>query len=72
MGGETSVHIIQWRGREFPNEDSITGLEFFQLTTKLNDIELKNTNINSILISDYELNINHILKFIKSHFNAPK
>ena len=42
MGGETSVHIIQWRGREFPNEDSITGFEFFQLTTKLNDIELKN------------------------------
>ena len=42
MGGETSVHIIQWKGREFPNEDSITGLEFFQLTKKMEDIELKN------------------------------
>ena len=42
MGGETSIQLCQWRGREFPNEESITGLEFFQLTTKMNDFELKN------------------------------
>ena len=42
MGGETSIQLCQWRGREFPNEESITGLEFFQLTTKMNDLELKN------------------------------
>ena len=42
MGGETSIQLCQWRGREFPNEESITGLEFFQLTTKMNDIDLKN------------------------------
>ena len=42
MGGETSIKLCQWRGREFPNEESITGLEFFQLTTKMNDFELKN------------------------------
>ena len=42
MGGETSVQLCQWRGREFPNEDSITGLEFFQLTSKMDDSELKN------------------------------
>ena len=42
MGGETSVQILQWKGRDFPNEDSISCLEFFPLTTKLNDIELKN------------------------------
>ena len=42
MGGQTSVQLCQWKGREFPNEDSITGLEFFQLTTKVNDLELKN------------------------------
>ena len=42
MGGETSVQLCQWRGREFPNEDSIQGLEFFQLTTKVDDLELKN------------------------------
>ena len=42
MGGETSVQLCQWRGREFPNEDSIQGLEFFQLTNKMTDLELKN------------------------------
>ena len=42
MGGETSIQLCQWRGREFPNEESITGLEFFQLTAKMNDLELKN------------------------------
>ena len=42
MGGQTSVQLFQWRGREFPNEDSITGLELFQLTSKVNDEELKN------------------------------
>ena len=42
MGGETSVQIIQWKGREFPNEDSISLFEFFPLTTKMSDIELKN------------------------------
>ena len=42
MGGETSVQIIQWKGRDYPNEDTIICLEFFPLTTKLNDIELKN------------------------------
>ena len=41
MGGQTSVQIFQWKGREFPNEDSISCLEFFPLTTKINDNELK-------------------------------
>ena len=42
MGGQTSVQLLQWKGREFPNEESITGLEFFELTTKMEDIDLKN------------------------------
>ena len=42
MGGETSVQIFQCKGKQFPNEDSISLLEFFQLTSKLSDIELKN------------------------------
>ena len=42
MGGRTSVQLLQWKGREFPNEESITGLEFFELTTKMEDIDLKN------------------------------
>ena len=42
MGGETSVQIFQCKGRNYPNEDSISLLEFFQLTSKLNDKELKN------------------------------
>ena len=42
MGGQTSVQLFQWKGREFPNEESITGLEFFELTTKMEDIDLKN------------------------------
>ena len=42
MGGETSIQLCQWRGREFPNEDSITGLEFFQLEKKMEDLDLKN------------------------------
>ena len=41
MGGETSVQIFQWKGREYPNEDSISCLEFFPLTNKLSDIDLK-------------------------------
>ena len=41
MGGQTSVQLLQWKGREFPNEESITGLEFFELTTKMEDIDLK-------------------------------
>ena len=41
MGGETSVQLCQWRGREFPNEESITGLQFFQLTAKVDDLQLK-------------------------------
>ena len=42
MGGETSIQIFQCKGREFPNEDSISLLEFFPLTSRLNDIDLKN------------------------------
>ena len=42
MGGETSVQIFQWKGREFPNEDSIFLLEYFKLTAKMNDKELMN------------------------------
>ena len=42
MGGQTSVQIVQWKGREYPNEESITCLEFFPLTAKLSDVELKN------------------------------
>ena len=42
MGGQTSVQLLQWKGREFPKEESITGLEFFELTTKMEDIDLKN------------------------------
>ena len=42
MGGQTSVQLIQWKGRQFPNEDSIACLEFFELTSKLSDIDLKN------------------------------
>ena len=42
MGGETSVQIFRCKGREIPNEDSISLLEFFPLTAKLNDKELKN------------------------------
>ena len=42
MGGQTSVQLLQWKGREFRNEESITGLEFFELTTKMEDIDLKN------------------------------
>ena len=42
MGGQTSVQIVQWKGREYPNEESISCLEFFPLTAKLSDIELKN------------------------------
>ena len=42
MGGQTSVQLFQWKGREFPNEDSISGLEFFLLTNKLSDVDLKN------------------------------
>ena len=42
MGGETSIQLCQWRGREFPNEESITGLEFFQLEKKMEDNDLKN------------------------------
>ena len=41
MGGEASVQLCQWRGREFPNEESITGLQFFQLTAKVDDLQLK-------------------------------
>ena len=42
MGGETSVQIFQCKGKNYPNEDSISLLEFFPLTAKLNDKELKN------------------------------
>ena len=42
MGGDYSVQILQWKGREFPNEDSFVGLEFFPLTSKMSDFELKN------------------------------
>ena len=42
MGGETSVQILQWKGREFPNEESFIGFESFKLEAKKEENELKN------------------------------
>ena len=36
---------------------------------KENEIELNKNNITTKPITEYELNINHILKYIKSHYN---
>ena len=42
MGGETSVQILQWKGREFPNEESFIGFECFKLASKMEENDLKN------------------------------
>ena len=42
MGGETSVQILQWKGREFPYEESFIGFETFKLESKKEEHELKN------------------------------
>ena len=42
MGGETSVQLLQWKGREFPYEESFIGLESFKLEAKKEENELKN------------------------------
>ncbi len=47
------------------NEEEITTSK-----KKENKIELNKNSISTIPIPHYELNINHILKYIKSHFNS--
>jgi hypothetical protein len=41
----------------------------YLLVKKENEIELNKNNISTKPITEYELNINHILKYIKSHQN---
>ena len=50
---------------ENENEEEITTSK-----KKENKIELNKNSISTIPIPHYELNINHILKYIKSHFNS--
>ena len=65
MGGQTSVQIVQWKGREFPNEDSIRCLEFFPLTKKMSEIDLK-----EMIRRDYGYCICRQIIYNKSDCNA--